>query len=232
MSTLIDLTIAKSEVVERLKAIEAEIIENDGEVTDELDEAYDECLDELLAMDGTIEQKVDAYGAVMTELEQEIGAIEGREKPIKKMKKNLAARRKALQRNRGKMKDRLMFYLRENDTERVEGENFRFRRQANGGRRSVNVQDGVTPAQVDKRYTYRKFDYDAIRGALKDLEALREEYGALRGEYKAVRRGAEGRTPVEISKEAESALERIEELESSVGQFASLSRRGEHIRKF
>jgi myosin heavy subunit len=234
MSTLIELTHAKSEVVDRLKAIEKEIIENDGEVTDEMDEAYDECLDELLAMDGTVQEKIDAYGAVMTELEQEIESVKGREKPIKKMKKSLRSRRKALQRNRGKMKERLMHYLREMNEERVEGDNFRFRRQANGGKRSVNVQDGVRPPDIDSEYTYRKFDYDAIRNALKELESLRKEYKVLRERYDAARKGTLDADvePADIEAEAKPLYDRIQELEGSVGQWAGLGERGEHIRKF
>lgn len=232
MSSLIELTKAKSDVVERLKAIEQEIIDNDGEVTDELDEAYDECLDELLSMEGTIEEKIDAYGAVMTELEQEIESVKGREKPIKKMKKSLRSRRKALQRNRDKMKDRLMIHLRALGEERVEGDNFRFRRQSNGGKRSVEVTGDVSPAEVSHEYTYSKFDYDAIRNALKELESLREEYEVLHERYEAAKEGEIDTPAPQVAEEAQALVDRIEELEGSVGKWAELSERGEHIRKY
>jgi len=237
MATLTELTFGKSEVLDRLKEIEREIIENDGEVTDELDARHRKCLDELLAMEGSIEDKVDAYGAVMTELEQEIEAVKGRAEPIKEMRDNLRSRRKALERNRERMKDRLMHYLRELDEERVEGETFRFRRQTNGGKRSVDIQDGVHPEDVPEKFTREKFDYGEIRTALKELNTLREEYDRLRGKHEEAKQAVENdeepeEPPEKIAKAAKSVMGDMQELDQTVGQFAELEERGEHIRKF
>ena len=243
MSTLTELMVTEKDVLDELKAIEREIIENDGEVTDELDARHDAALDKLLTIEGSVEDKIDAYGAVMTELEQEIGAIEGREEPIKKMRENLRSRRKALERNRSKMKNRLMVYLRELGRERVEGENFRFRRQSNGGRRSVSVRDGIYPEDVAEEYTYRKFDYNAIREDLKRLEQLRERYEQLRYAYdEAMDAHAEAENGSkeerlaeeqarEHAEEASGVLEEIRNLEGNLSPF-TLEERGEHIRKF
>ena len=163
MATLTEITAKHSQKIDRLKAIERDILDAGGEVTDEQDEEYNRLLDEILRTEETAQEKIDAYGAVMTELEQEIESIKGRAKPVKEMVDNLRSRRKALERNRERMKDRLMHYLREIGAERVEGESFRFRRQTNGGRRSVDVSDGFTPEDVPEKYTRRKFDYGAIR---------------------------------------------------------------------
>jgi len=237
MSTLTELMAHQSEIVDRLQELEQEILDAGGEVTDEQDEEYDRLLDELLSVEGSVEEKIDGYGAVMTELEQEIEAIKGREKPIKEMKKNLRNRRKALERNRSKMKDRLMHYLREMDEERVEGENFRFRRQGNGGKRSINIQDGVHPEDVPDRFTKQKFDFIEIRASLKELNTLQQEYERLREEYEEATQKVENgedlkAEPEKIAEAAESVLGDLRDLRESVGQFAGLEERGEHIRKY
>jgi len=237
MSTLTELMAHQSEIVGRLQELEQEIMDAGGEVTDEQDEEYDRLLDKLLAVEGGVEEKIDGYGAVMTELEQEIEAIRGREKPIKEMKENLLNRRKALERNRSKMKDRLMHYLRQMDEKRVEGQNFRFRRQTNGGKRSINIQDGVHPEDVPERFTKRKFDFTEIRASLKELNTLQQEYERLREEYEEetqkVEDGEDPKAePEKIAEAAESVLEDLRDLRESVGQFAELEERGEHIRKY
>lgn len=232
MPTLIDIMGSEIELIERLREIEQEIIDNEGEVDDALDEEYNAVLDALLNAEGQVEDKIDAYGAVMTELEQEIEGVRGREKPVKEVVENLRSRRKALQRNRERMKERIMVYLQELGIERIEGNNFRFRRQTNGGKRSVNVTGDVGPADVGHQYTYSKFDYDAIRNALKDLESLREEYDVLRKRYEQAKAGEIDTPAPEVAKEAKALVSRIEELEESVGEWAELSDRGEHIRKF
>lgn len=244
MSTLTEIMVTQKDVLDELREIEQEIIDNDGEVTDELDARHDAALDKLLTLEGSVEEKIDGYGAVMTELEQEIESVKGREKPIKEMKKNLRSRRKALQRNRDKMKERLMVYLREIGKERVEGDNFRFRRQSNGGRRSVDVDKTATPENVPEKYTRKSLDKSAIREDLKRLEELREQFEALREEWDKhceIRakcdegssgwHSADGEAH-QYREEAKGVLGEIKELEETVGQFASFSERGEHIRKF
>jgi len=244
MSTLTEIMVTQKDVLDELREIEQEIIDNDGEVTDELDARHDAALDKLLTIEGSVEEKIDGYGAVMTELEQEIESVKGREKPIKEMKKNLRSRRKALQRNRDKMKERLMVYLQEIGKERVEGDNFRFRRQSNGGRRSVDVDKTATPENVPEKYTRKSLDKSAIREDLKRLEELREKYDQARNRYdeavddlNAAEDGSEEEAEAEKrAKEhadyAEGVIGNIRELEETVGQFASLGERGEHIRKF
>lgn len=233
MATLTELTANKSQVLDNLKEVERKIIENDGEVTDELDAEHRRCLDALLTMDDSIENKVDSYGAVMTELEQEIEAVKGREQPIKEMRKNLRSRRKAMERNRERMKERLMHYLQETDEERVEGDNFRFRRQKNGGKQSLNISDNVRPEDVPERFTSSKFDKREIRAALKELTTLREEYDRLREKHEEAKEAEDPEEdPSDIADAASSVLEDLKELDQTVGQFAEFEERGEHIRKF
>jgi len=220
--------VTQKDVLDELRAVEQEIIDNDGEVTDELDARHDAALDKLLTLEGSVEKKIDGYGAVMTELEQEIEAVKGREQPIKDMKKNLRSRRKALQRNRDKMKERLMVYLRELGKERVEGDNFRFRRQSNGGRRSVDISPGTGPEDVSEEFTRTSLDKSAIRDALKELARLRKQYKQLRDGYGSANSPAE---EAEIAEKAREVGGRIKELEE-VEEFAELGERGEHIRKF
>jgi len=232
MSTLTEIMVSQKDVLEELREIEQEIIDNDGAVTDELDSRHDAALDKLLAIEGSVEDKIDGYGAVMTELEQEIEAVKGREQPIKEMKKNLRSRRKALQRNREKMKERLMVYLREIGKERVEGDNFRFRRQSNGGRRSVDISPGTDPDDVSEEFTRTSLDKSAIRDALKELSRLRDQFEQLRADYDRAKSNPDsGTNASKIAKRASEVADRIEELEE-VEQFASLGERGEHIRKF
>ena len=231
MATLTEITAKHSQKIDRLKAIERDILDAGGEVTDEQDEEYNRLLDEILRTEEAAQEKIDAYGAVMTELEQEIESIKGRAKPVKEMVDNLRSRRKALERNRERMKDRLMHYLREVGEERVEGDSFRFRRQTNGGRRSVDVSDDFTPEDVPEKYTRRKFDYGAIREDLKRLEDLREHYHALREEYEA-QKGADDGAAAKIAARARSLYQEIEDLENEVEGLARLEERGEHIRKF
>ena len=241
--TLFDLMNGELQLRSRFREIESLIMEADGEVDDELDQKFNELLDLILETDEAVEDKIDSYGFVMSELESDIEGLKGREKPVKALAKSLRNRRKGLERSRSKMKDRIHDFLRSLNKDRIEGDHYRFRRQANGGRRSIDVSDTASdPEDMPSAFTQVSYDMSEIREGLKEIERVKEriqdheeqmdeieakakecddddDIARLRAEYKSVQDASH------------AFLEKLEYLEDTLSGF-SFEERGEHVRKY
>jgi len=83
------------------------------------------------------------------------------------------------------MKNNLLHYMQICEVGRVEGNYFRFRRQANGERRGVSIDKYVYPDEVPEQFRHASvsIDKDAVPDALDAGEGL--EWAALkeRGEH-------------------------------------------------
>lgn len=223
-ATLIQLTEANRDLARRLSDIEEEIMDNAGEVDEELDERHREALDDLLWAEEAVEEKIDAYGAVMTRLEQTAEEIDGRMDPIRDMLDNLRARRDAARRSIDNMKERIHRYLKVMKTDKVEADHFRFRRQANGGKQPMSIKEGALPTEAPDTYTRKEFDRTRIRQDLEALQSLREQKEELE-------RTSSDERDDEWREQYDRVLEGIEDLKK-VEEIAVLEDRGEHIRKY
>lgn len=160
---LFDLSKEQQEIRARLEALLGE----SGEVTPENEALVDRLCDEALENEYALAAKFDDYAYVIAGFEAEAEVLEERARAIQA---RAAARRNAAAR----MKERLKTFMEHAEIKKVEGTDFVFAIQANGGRLPLVYRKGVRPEDVDASYHRVRLDFDAtaIYDALQRGEKL------------------------------------------------------------
>jgi len=153
------------DLTDELKALISHLIENGGEITDEMEERFDALLD-------MEEEKTEGYIQVIRDLEASAEAVKAEEDRLKK-------RRRALQNSADRLKDRLAWAMEQRDQEVRETDLGKVRLQQ-ASRRSLNVQ--VDAEALPDRFTRVsvKPDKREIRAALEEGNAVAEEVAELK----------------------------------------------------
>ena len=137
---------------EHFYALESLIIEQEGEITDEIDQ----WLDEYQAKE---EEKIDAYCYVIQKFDD-----------IAQEAQRLAERSKTYSKKVSQLKDRLKIYLENRGREKVETPRFTVTICGNGGKLPVKLHEDITPEDLPDQFT-RTFiepDMQKIREAIQD----------------------------------------------------------------
>lgn len=134
--------------------------ESGGEITSEIEEKI--IADLFEESDTAISQKLEGYGWVISEfLDRGNARIERGKSIVEKGNRDLASAEA--------LKKRVHAFLQTTDTKRTDTANFRFRRQANGGKTPVVVNEYFLRNPVELPEKYRKVEFKP------DLTAIRED---------------------------------------------------------
>lgn len=160
MPTLYDLDVRD---IALIAEIEAHLEESGGEDTPELQEL----IDKRLEWEYKVNEKFDAYGYIMDEINAEADALDAKIKALQKRQDELRAHRNVLQNQVGRMKERLRVFLAKRGIQRVIGE-FRFRRQRTNP--ALIIDESEIPTKfADTPWVSKTISWDKteIRNALK-----------------------------------------------------------------
>lgn len=129
------------------------------------DDEYDEqtVIDTLDAIEDTIEEKAEAYGIVIKNLNADIEAIEAEEKRLK-------SRKQALERHKNNMKGNLYNAMKTVGRNEIKTALFSFNIQKNGGKRALILD--VEPERLP--ISFQKITIEADNNALRELLGDRE----------------------------------------------------------
>jgi len=166
------VTASLYDITDELKALTTALIENGGEITEEMEERFDALLD-------MEEEKTEGYIQVIRDLEATAEAVKNEEDRLKK-------RRRSLERSADKLKDRLAYAMGVRDQEVRETELGKVRLQE-ASRRSMNVQ--VDAEALPDRFKRIKVKPDKreLRSALKEGDAVAEKVAELEEPSKYIR---------------------------------------------
>jgi len=156
------------ELSEELDRIGEEIAEAGGELTPEIEEKLD-------ALEGAFEEKAENIALMVRNLEATSSAVKEEEKRIRTY-------RRSLERQASGLKDYLLFFLRRQGVERVEGTRARIRRQANS-RPSIRWLGDPESAPEAFRRVRVDVDTQAAYEELKSGGELPEGFEVERGEH-------------------------------------------------
>ena len=137
-------------------ALESLIIENDGEIT----EAIDQWLDEYEAKEA---DKVDAYCFLV-----------GKYEDIASEARRLAQRATAYKNKADGLKDRLKTYMELHNRQKIETGRFTVSVARNGGKLPVELQEGVAPEDLPEQFhkVTVEADKDLLRQALQAEQSM------------------------------------------------------------
>jgi hypothetical protein len=135
---------------ESFYALESLLIENEGEITDEIDQWLQE-------YEGKEEEKIDAYCYVIQKFES-----------IAEESRRLAERSASYSGKAKNLKDRLKIYLEHRGKERVETDRFTVTVCGNGGLLPVRLNEGIEPDKLPNQFVrvHREPDMGSLRDAL------------------------------------------------------------------
>ena len=146
------------------------------------DEDYDEqtVIDTLDSIEGAIEDKAEACGFIMRNLDADIDAIKAEEN-------RLAKRRKSLENHKNNMKNNLYMTMKTVGLREIKTPLFSFHIQKNGGKRSLvlDVEPDKLPAELQK--VTIAADNDALRKLLGEAESCEYCHLAEQGESLRIR---------------------------------------------
>lgn len=159
--TLFDLS-------DELLALEALLEEAGGELTPELDAAYEA----LLGDKGSLVVKIDGYAALIAELAFRAEARKAEAKRLADLARVDENKAKAL-------KERLKVFFDRHGLRDLQTERHRFTVVQNGGARALVLPDGVDVSALPERYatprTVYELDKDALRADLAVFEDLTQD---------------------------------------------------------
>lgn len=160
--TLYSLTVQMQEILDMAES---------GEFDEEL------IANTLEGVEGEIEDKLDSYGVIVNELQDDIDKLD---KEIKR----LTAKKKTITGSIEYLKKMVMFTMEQMATKKVKGERFTWSIQKNGGKAPLIINEGVLALSVPERFQLVDFDFDKaeIRKALEDGEELDFAHLGERGE--------------------------------------------------
>ena len=146
------------------------------------DDEYDEqtVIDTLDAIEDSIEEKAEAYGVVIKNLNADIKAIEAEEKRLKQ-------RKKALEQHRNNLQGNLYNAMKTVGRSQIKTALFSFNIQKNGGLRALVLD--VKPEKLPKKYQKVTIaaDNEALRKLLGDSEMCEYCHLAEQGESLRIR---------------------------------------------
>jgi Siphovirus Gp157 len=140
------------EISDDLRAIEARLLESDGEITDADFEGWIEATAEARNL------KLDGYAALMREIEARIAA---RLTESKRLKELAETDERALDR----LRERLKWFFEVHGLDKVETARFRFGMVTNGGKLPLVIADGTQIADVAdsfKRAVPAKWEFETV----------------------------------------------------------------------
>lgn len=158
------VTASLYDITEELRSFQEALIENDGVISDEMEERFDELLD-------MEEEKTEGYIRVIRDLEATASAVKEEEDRLKK-------RRRALERSADELKDRLCEAMEIRGQEVRETDLGKVRVQE-ASRRSLNVQVDAEALPDRFQRVSVKPDKREIRAALEDGDEVAEEVAEL-----------------------------------------------------
>lgn len=162
-STLYDLT------GDYLKLLEMAEYEDDPQALE----------DTMQAIEGEIEDKADAYAAVLTQLNGDADILKGE---IDRLK----ARRDALNRNADRIKNHLYNAMKAMDKQKIKTTLHTFTISKNGGKLPVILNDGIRVEDLPDVLCRREPNMEKIRKTLEEGNTLWAHYGE-KGEHLSIR---------------------------------------------
>jgi hypothetical protein len=159
------------EISKELSALEALLIESDGEIPDE---AFEQHLD---ATTEQCDEKLASYCKLIRNLEARASVRQAEADAFRQEVNRLEALAEADLKAVKKLKERLKWFWQAHDLGKVEVGGFRINLQANGGVAPLQFTDDAKPENADERFhkvipAHIKWDTDAVRKALQAGEGL------------------------------------------------------------
>ena len=138
------------EITGVLAALEEVIAENDGEITEDIDQWLDE-------YQAKLHEKLNAYCYLIHKYQD-----------IATEAKRLASRGQIYSNKVKRLKERLHLYLQHAGQSKVETDKFTVKIQSNGGKLPVRLKEGIDAANLPESYckTTGEPDYETLRQAL------------------------------------------------------------------
>lgn len=119
--------------------------------------------DTMEGIEGALEDKLDAYAYVVSQLDGDIATIDTEIKRLQELKKSLSN-------NKDRVKKNMYASMIALDVRKIKTAKHQFTIAKNGGKLPVVIYDDVIPEDVPDEYRITKYDFDkdAIRAALEN----------------------------------------------------------------